>query len=84
MEKSKVQDEKIAQRGVQLLKYMEEKKTMRNALPPHMAWAHFKAVVFGSFANNPKLLACRYDTIQSSVMDAAIAGLEVNTVLGED
>ena len=84
MNKKGVQNEALEPRGAKLKRYMEEKKTMKSALPPHMAWAHFKAVVFGSFANNPKLLACRYDTIQSSVMDAAIAGLEVNTVLGED
>lgn len=83
MEKNKLQDEKIAPRGAKLLTYMEEKKTMRNALPPHMAWAHFKSVVLGALANNPKLLQCSYDSIKNSVMDAATAGLEVNTVLGE-
>ncbi len=83
MEKNKVQDEALEPRGAKLKRYMEEKKTMRQLLPPHMAWAHFKSVVFGALKKNPKLLQCRYDTIEKSVMEAATAGLEVNTVLGE-
>jgi len=83
MDKSKVQDEKMAPRGAKLKKYMTEKNTMRELLPPHITWAHFKAVVFGALKKNPKLLECRYDTIEKSIMDAATAGLEVNSVLAE-
>lgn len=83
MEKNKVQDEALEPRGAKLKRYMEEKKTMRQLLPPHMAWAHFKSIVFGALKKNPKILQCKYETIEKSIMEAATAGLEVNTVLGE-
>ena len=83
MKKSNVQEENMAPRGAKLKKYMTEKTTMRELLPPHITWAHFKAVVFGALKKNPKLLECRYDTIEKSIMDAATAGLEVNSVLSE-
>ena len=59
MDKKGVQDEALEPRGAKLKRYMEDKKTMRELLPPHMDGAHVKSVVSGALKSQPRYRQCR-------------------------